>query len=212
MGESRQPARRPETRDEASDAPSGDQPPDPDPGPGRPSTRRTPTLELRIDDDAGALAPPAMAWLRDAAERALLEALRRRGAPGAGHAVRLRIVGDEEMSALHAAHTGDASTTDVLTFDLRDAPETPLDADVVLCADEALRQATRRGRPVERELLLYALHGALHCLGCDDHDDEAYEAMHALEDEILKAVGVGATFHDPTESGAVADALRGGAS
>jgi len=210
MGESRQPARRPETREEASDAPSGDQPPDPDPGPGRPSPRRTPTLDLRIDDDAGALSPPALAWLRDAGRRALLEAIHRRGVGGSVHAVRLRIVGDEEMTTLHAAHTGDATTTDVLTFDLRDATDAPLDADVVLCVDEALRQATRRGRSVERELLLYALHGALHCLGCDDHDEEAYEAMHALEDAILEAVGVGATFHEPGAS--VADAPRGGAS
>jgi ssRNA-specific RNase YbeY (16S rRNA maturation enzyme) len=53
---------------------------------------------------------------------------------------------------------------------------------------------------LEKEALLYALHGLLHCLGHDDHDEAAYQAMHALEDALLDAIGVGPVF-DPDPDG-----------
>lgn len=66
--------------------------------------------------------------------------------------------------------------------------------DIVVCLDEAKRQASAAGHRVEQELLLYALHGVLHCVGYDDHDERAYELMHEVEDRVLEAIGVGATF------------------
>ena len=60
---------------------------------------------------------------------------------------------------------------------------------------------TRRSHPVERELLLYIIHGILHCLGEDDHDDDAYARMHAREDDLLEAIGVGRTFAAPESEG-----------
>ena len=39
-----------------------------------------------------------------------------------------------------------------------------------------------------------ALHGVLHCTGFDDRDAAGAAAMHAEEDRILGAIGVGATF------------------
>jgi len=104
------------------------------------------------------------------------------------------VVGDEEMAAAHARHSGVPGTTDVLTFDLREDPDGPLDADVMVCADEAERQAAARGHAVEREVLLYAVHAVLHCLGEDDRDEASAARMHAREDEVLRAIGVGATF------------------
>jgi ssRNA-specific RNase YbeY (16S rRNA maturation enzyme) len=47
---------------------------------------------------------------------------------------------------------------------------------------------------IEREVLLYALHGILHCAGFDDRTPQDFEAMHAEEDRILLAIDVGATF------------------
>lgn len=114
--------------------------------------------------------------------------------------VRARVVDDREMAALHLRHSKIEGTTDVLTFDLRDDPadpSLPLDADVVVCLDEAAREAAARGHAPERELLLYILHGALHCLGFDDHTDQGFDAMHRAEDELLAAAGVGPLFHTP---------------
>lgn len=114
--------------------------------------------------------------------------------------VRARIVGDDEMAALHLRHSNIEGTTDVLTFDLRDDLlniAAPLDTDIVACLDVARREAAERGHSAERELLLYILHGALHCLGFDDHTDEGFDAMHAAEDELLAAAGVGPLFLTP---------------
>lgn len=114
------------------------------------------------------------------------------------------IVPDAEMTRLHREHCGIDSTTDVLTFS--DAkPGEPIDVDIAVCVDEAKRQAAMRGHGVERELLLYIVHGLLHGAGYDDHDEAGHRAMHAEEDRILAAVGVGATFRDaerPGEAGA----------
>jgi len=124
--------------------------------------------------------------------------------------VNLRLVGDAAMVRLHGQHCGDPSTTDVLTFvhacvdelegaysaapDDRTTVGTSLTVDLVLCVDEAGRQAARRGHLIERELLLYAVHGVLHCIGHDDATASASEAMHAEEDRLLSAIGVGRTY------------------
>lgn len=114
--------------------------------------------------------------------------------------LRVRLVGDAEMAAAHGRHLGDPTTTDVMTFDLADgaaARGEPVDADLLVCVDEAARMAGEHGHEVKRELLLYIVHGLLHCLGHDDHDEGAFARMHALEDKLLTAVGVGATFTRP---------------
>ena len=101
------------------------------------------------------------------------------------------------MVALHEQHCDIPGTTDVLTFDLRADLAAPIDVDIVVCLDEAARQAASRGHDAIHELLLYVLHGVLHCAGYDDHDDDDYAAMHAEEDRILAAIGVGALFTRP---------------
>lgn len=121
--------------------------------------------------------------------------------------VRIRLVNDTAMAEAHERYSGIAGTTDVLTFDLRDAadPAAPLDVDLLICVDEARRQAAARGHPLTHELLLYALHGVLHCLGHDDHDDAAYARMHTIEDEVLKAIGIGPVFGREGSTSAAAD-------
>lgn len=76
-----------------------------------------------------------------------------------------------------------------------------LDTDILVCLDEANRQSAARGYPCERELLLYTLHGVLHCIGFDDHEEADFEAMHAAEDAVLAAIGVGPVFHRPFVAG-----------
>lgn len=120
--------------------------------------------------------------------------------------LRVRVVDDAEMSAAHQRYSGISGTTDVLTFDLRgerEKAEAPrgMDVDVLVCVDEARRASGLRGHPPEHELLLYCLHGLLHCAGYDDHDDASYAAMHAMEDRVLAAIGVGPVFARRAGSG-----------
>ena len=111
--------------------------------------------------------------------------------------ISLVLVDDAEMGDLHKQYKNVRGTTDVLTFDLRDDPADatqPVEGDIVLCLDEAARQARTRGHDTRTELLLYALHGLLHLLGFDDTTPRAFRKMHAKEDELLRAAGFGNVF------------------
>ncbi len=156
--------------------------------PGAADPRKGCTIDVR--DATGRLGAPTLAWLRDKAVAALTQL----GSPGD---LRIRVIADAEMTAAHLEFADEAGTTDVLTFDYSDPPSSgggPLDADILVCLDEAERQAAGRGHGPERELLLYAVHGVLHCLGHDDHEPDAATAMHRREDEVLTAIGVGPTY------------------
>jgi probable rRNA maturation factor len=120
----------------------------------------------------------------------------------------IAIVKDAEMAELHEQYTGVAGTTDVLTFDLLDSeqgdlatasnkPIRSIEGDIVVCLDEAQRQAELRGHETRDELLLYAVHGLMHLLGEDDHTEEDYQRMHAREDALLTELGFGPLFHSP---------------
>lgn len=159
------------------------------------------TLELELTDATGRLSQTQTRWLATNANAAI-KALRGTGS------VRVRVIDDAEMARAHEEFAGVPGTTDVLTFDMSDPGVEPprprtlselvdvfgFDTDILVCMDEAERQAAARGYPFERELLLYVVHGLLHCMGLDDHDESESQAMHALEDEVLVAIGVGAVF------------------
>lgn len=111
--------------------------------------------------------------------------------------IRVKIVNDSMMSEAHERFSGISGTTDVLTFDLNDQDSIQnkvLDTDLIVCYDEATRQADNRSHTTLHELLLYTIHGTLHCLGYDDHEDDDYARMHAREDELLTAAGIGPLF------------------
>ncbi len=105
------------------------------------------------------------------------------------------LIGNEKMSSLHEEFLSDDSPTDVLTFELEHDDEGRVVAgEVVICVPVAIKQARERGTAVEQELLLYALHGMLHLCGYNDKTSAAYTTMHAREDEILIALGMGPVF------------------
>lgn len=149
------------------------------------------SIDLDINDTTGRLHATALSWLSEFGALAVGRAV---GGGAGAHVVALSVVDDSTMAGLHFSHSGIEGATDVLTFDLRDDPTGALDVEIVVCLDEARRQAS--DRCVERELLLYLLHGVLHCIGFDDHDPGDFDLMHAREDEILRAIGVGSVFGD----------------
>lgn len=169
--------RSPTPRDEADDDPH---PPS--------TTAPTPCAFDLLDPDA----------LLTASERDTLAAHLRSTAPllAAPGSVRVRLVDDDRMTHEHTRAANLTTTTDVLTFDLADDPST-LDADLFVCVDVADRAARARGTSRVAELLLYTIHGTLHCLGHDDQTPDAFKAMHAREDDILTAIGLGPVFAQP---------------
>lgn len=112
----------------------------------------------------------------------------------------ITFVTDRAMTELHARTMNLPTTTDVLTFDLRDAASpargrhAQLDLDTVICADQAARRAQELAHPLAHELLLYAIHSLLHVQGYDDLTAPDAARMHRREDALLIALGIGPVF------------------
>jgi probable rRNA maturation factor len=105
------------------------------------------------------------------------------------------VVRAAEMRRAHRRWRGSAALTDVLSFDLRDRPETGcVDGQVIICGDVAQREARRRRLDPRAELLLYVVHGCLHLAGFDDSSRAGFARMHRREDELLSRLGWGAVF------------------
>lgn len=154
-----------------------------------------PAARVEVVDSTGRLTPSALAWLRGRSLAAMAEL-------GVVGEARVRVIDDLEMDAAHRRFCGVEGSTDVLTFDLAEPGGAGrLDADLLVCLDEAERRAGEMGHTVEREILLYIVHGMLHCLGHDDRDEASHERMHALEDRVLERIGVGATFRGSVRGG-----------
>lgn len=105
-----------------------------------------------------------------------------------GAELSVAIVGDEEIEHLNRRYLGRSGPTDVLAFPYG-IEEDHIEGEVVINADEAMRQAERRSHGPEDELLLYAVHGVLHLLGYDDADVEQTKRMHERELSVLAAWG-----------------------
>lgn len=100
--------------------------------------------------------------------------------------ITIALVGDDDMAALHARYLNDPTTTDVLTFDLRDDTTTPeLEGEIAVCVDMARRQARVYRVTVAAEVLRYVIHGVLHLLGYDDHAPADRRRMRREEDRVL---------------------------
>lgn len=110
-------------------------------------------------------------------------------------AVSVVLVGDALMSELHRRSHGDATPTDVLTYELEYAAGGDVsEGEIVVCVPEARRRVGADIMGLRREVLLYALHGVLHLCGMDDGTEREFARMHRKEDEILTRIGVGAVF------------------
>jgi probable rRNA maturation factor len=102
-------------------------------------------------------------------------------------------VDDAEMKRLNRTWRNKAKTTDVLTFPAAgnaasgERQAVPL-GDIVICVDQAKRQARAERHSLATEIRYLLLHGILHAHGYD-HEHDAGE-MHALERKIRPLVGL----------------------
>jgi len=145
-----------------------------------------PVVDVRLDAPVKQL-EAERAWVSDR----LAACLPHLG--GAIARVTVEVIDDHRMAALHERFSHVPGTTDVLTFPAS-GPGEPVEVDLAVCVDEAARQSRARGHDLRQELLLYALHGVLHCMGFDDRTPDEHARMHAEEDRILQAIGLGAVY------------------
>jgi probable rRNA maturation factor len=119
----------------------------------------------------------------------------------------IAVVGARAMGALHQQYLNIPGATDVLTFDFgSDRARGDLDAEIVVCAAVARRQAAMRDRSrqaARAELALYVVHGLLHLAGHDDHTPRNFARMHRREDELLSQLGLGPVFRSETRPASI---------
>jgi rRNA maturation RNase YbeY len=123
----------------------------------------------------------------------------------AGGELSLAVVDGREMTRLNRRFTGRRGQTDVLAFPLADdlsasadkSPGSLMVGEIIVNASLAAREARTRGARPIHELALYALHGALHLSGYDDHNPQDRSAMYSQEAEVLRRAGIPCTRQLP---------------
>jgi probable rRNA maturation factor len=115
------------------------------------------------------------------------EILRKKGIAKAE--ISLAVVDNRAIHQLNRQFLDHDFPTDVITFPLSETVD-PLEGEIVISGQYALDESRLHGWPAERELLLYAVHGALHLAGYDDQDDESRDTMRRLERHYLERLGV----------------------
>jgi probable rRNA maturation factor len=96
------------------------------------------------------------------------------------------VVGDLEMTRLNEGFLKHAGTTDVLAFDYSPGEGEVLEGEVIVCMDEARRQAQRYGTTWHKEITRYIIHGLLHLHGYDDSNPAARLRMKDAENRLVK--------------------------
>jgi len=164
------------------------------------------TFHHRIGQERliAAIAPQTSEAFHALLESALAEATRASLGDEAVE-IELTLCGDEEMTHLNFDHMGERGPTDVLAFPLHEwsvdgdhshladedtisPPGGLLLGDVVIDVDQAVRQAADGGWSSPQEVVLLAIHGALHLVGHDHAEPEDEAAMRAVEHRVLTAM------------------------
>ena len=138
-------------------------------------------LDLEVEGAAGhGLDPGAL--------RALAGALLAAEGVEGPCALGIAFVAEAEMRALNAEHRDLDEVTDVLAFPLDGVDELPPGlerqlGDVVVCFEQAERQAAEAGVEIRAEVRTLVVHGLLHLLG-HDHEADAGEML-ARQGELI---------------------------
>ncbi len=96
--------------------------------------------------------------------------------------VHVHIVNEAEIQRLNRMHRGKDKVTDVLSFPSGDLPIFGQLGDVLICFEQAERQAEG---DIPLELTDLLVHGILHVLGYDHEEPSDAEVMFPLQDRIV---------------------------
>lgn len=118
------------------------------------------------------------------------------GGGGSPREIVVRVVDEQESRELNRRYRHQDRPTNVLAFAAGEVPgQGPGDAaarplgDLVICGPVVEREAREQGKEVAAHWAHLLVHGALHLLGHDHHDDEGAAAMERLEIRILAERG-----------------------
>jgi len=142
------------------------------------------THDITVQYAVTAAGMPAETELRRWAELALQEHAR----PAE---LVIRIVDEAEITALNRRYRGKDGTTNVLSFPYQGIAEVPsnLLGDVVICAPVVAAEAAVQGKPLAAHWAHLVIHGVLHLLGYDHHQDDDASRMERRESALLTGLG-----------------------
>ena len=162
-------------------------------------------LEVAIDADEEWDSSKGWAALaRSAAEAAIAESAFPQLASGPRPVeISVLLTSDQTMRALNAKWRGKDRPTNVLSFPLSEAsdieaadgPELML-GDLILARGVCVAEANEKQLPIEDHAAHLMVHGTLHLLGYDHHDDSAAEDMESREIRALARLGIADPYGD----------------
>lgn len=110
--------------------------------------------------------------------------------------ISVTFVDEEEIKEINSQFREIDKVTDVLSFPQFESAEyVPEEGyvilgDVVICEDQAKRQAEEFGHSYERELIYLFVHSMFHLLGHDHMEDEEKALMRKCEEDVMKEMGI----------------------
>lgn len=163
-------------------------------------------IDIEADEEWDSSKTDWSLLVRRAAEAAIAES----AFPQLGEAERrielsVRLTGDEQVRALNSQWRGKDKPTNVLSFPMADerdltlanvAEQELLLGDIVLARGVCEREAADKHIPVERHAVHLLVHGTLHLLGCDHHDDRDAADMEQREVRALARLGIADPYGD----------------
>lgn len=138
--------------------------------------------------------------------QAAVEAVLRRYSERPAADLTVTLATNETVAQLNAQHRGENKPTDVLSFANDPDPDFPdltgesddYWGDIIIAYPVAQAQAEAAGHRPSEEIILLAVHGALHIVGFDHDTPERKAEMWAAQAQILADLGL--PHIQPTES------------
>ena len=170
-------------------------------------------ISIESDPEWDSSSPSVGDWAA-LARRAASSAIAESAFPQLGEGIRtvelaVRLTGDEEVRALNAQWRGKDRPTNVLSFPMAEAgelseathaeaddgPELML-GDIVLARGVCASEAQDKAISIEHHASHLLVHGTLHLLGYDHHDDDSAADMEAREIRALARLGIPDPYAD----------------
>ena len=160
-------------------------------------------MVLDIDIDSDPEWDSSIGWeslVRCAAEAAIAEsAFPQLATSPRSVELSVRLAGNDEVRSLNAQWRGKDKPTNVLSFPqlqpaeienaANDGPELML-GDLILARETCQDEAAEKAVPLQDHAAHLIVHGTLHLLGYDHHDDRAAEEMESREIRALALLGI----------------------
>jgi len=114
----------------------------------------------------------------------------------------VRIVDEVESEQLNQQYRHKQGPTNVLSFPFESdiALDVPLLGDIVICAPVVAREALEQHKSVASHWAHMLIHGTLHLLGYDHHDDTEAEEMEQQEIQLMQQLGFSNPYEVTTQS------------